>query len=80
MVPNNSFQAEDFRNRMNALVRIAVGRSPKSWKAPTSGVMDDLHREGQFREDLLGRERSQVGMGIGMHSNVISEFVERGQK
>ncbi len=65
---------------MDALVRIAVGRSPIFGKAPTSGVMNDLHREGQFREDLLVRERSQVGMGISMHGNVIFEHVERGQK
>lgn len=63
---------------MNALVRIAVGRSPKSRDAPTSGLMDDLHRERQFREDLLVRQRGEVGMRESMHAEVIFEHVERG--
>ena len=42
--------------------------------------MDDLHREGQFREDLLSRQRGQVGMCPSMHGDVIFEYVERGQK
>lgn len=65
---------------MDALVRIAVGWSPKFRNAPTSGLMDDLHREGQFREDLLSRQRGQVGMCPSMHGDVIFEYVERGQK
>jgi len=80
VVPKDCCQVEAIRNTLNAAVRIPIRWSPIFCNAPTSAVIDYLHCVYQFREDSIVRERRHVGMGVGMHSDVVPECAERSQK